>query len=916
VSHNNSTARRRTAAQRTGTSPLFKLTPLASLLAGAALFGPAAWAAEGDLQVAQANTGAPTATSADPAAAEAPRALEAVVVRSRNRIEKLQDVPLSVSVVTGAELNRLNATDISAITKRAGNISWNTGNQRTSSISIRGIGKVGQTEAQDPSVGFMVDGVAYAYNALTSSFDFIDIDTVEVTRGPQGTLLGKNSSMGTVAINTKKPSFIPSADYGLTFKQRDGVSGWFAGGGALVDDLIAYRATFSFSKQRGDMVNTYNRDVTYTNTDRASGRIQFLITPDPSFSARLALDAQPRAGEATNGRTINVKPLSTYNDGSPNTSTTNESRLNRRWFASTGIFTPDDYYNADTKSLKNDAARPLVTGSHGSLADLNWKLDNGYTVNSITATKDYHFNAVNDEGTPFDIYRNSGGFWNDYRQFSQELRLSSPVGGLVDYQTGLYHIRVHNDSTYQRIWGNDAGAWAASDSQYGTLDTDSAGRELLRDSLGNLSMNYTSPAGFQAIRNKSTAGYGQANWHLSDDLTLTTGARLTKEDRRNTTSSGINDQGNGSALNPVSIGSGATAVSLGGFNSDAKTGVLKSGNSADQLTLADSVAKQYFGVDSYGSLNGDQLKQVAAAKAVRLAGIGVVYAPIEAQPFKAWQHAFVLSPSYKLSPNQTTYFSWQYGQKAGIAQTVNGVSALVKAESTNSFELGLKSSLLDRTLVLNTDVFLAKVKDYQQSVRVFDEYTTNLKDDGTNYYTAATGNVPKVQISGLELDGVYSGIRNTTLRFSGAYNKAVYKSFPNAALAVEDGSSDKTVTVPPYHDVSGKTLAGAPRFSGNVGGTYRLPVFGDKEFHTDANVAFSSSYLSDNSLSKYSKIPSSHQVDLGFGLARRDQKYDVSFIVKNALNDTTPVAKSPSTTAATYTTPVARNYAIQFIGKL
>ena len=166
---------------------------------------------------------------AQEAAAPAPaedntQALGAVTVRSRNRIEKLQDVPLSISVIQGAELDRLGAVGIDDITKRAANVSWNLGNQRTSSISIRGIGKIGQTEAQDPSVGIIVDGVSYAYNALTSSFDFVDIDTIEVTRGPQGTLLGKNASVGNIIFTTKRPSFTPTADFTLGFRQRDGVT--------------------------------------------------------------------------------------------------------------------------------------------------------------------------------------------------------------------------------------------------------------------------------------------------------------------------------------------------------------------------------------------------------------------------------------------------------------------------------------------------------------------------------------------------------------------------------------------------------------------------------------------------------------------------------------------------------------------
>ncbi|MBW8901495.1 MAG: hypothetical protein JF619_26035, partial [Massilia sp.] len=105
----------------------------------------------GQAQAQSASSTTPAASAAAPAA-EAP-ALDAVTVHSRNRIERLQDVPISVSVTTGAELARLDAYGVDALTKRAANVSWNRGNQRTSSLSIRGIGKIGQTEAQDPSVG-------------------------------------------------------------------------------------------------------------------------------------------------------------------------------------------------------------------------------------------------------------------------------------------------------------------------------------------------------------------------------------------------------------------------------------------------------------------------------------------------------------------------------------------------------------------------------------------------------------------------------------------------------------------------------------------------------------------------------------------------------------------------------------------
>lgn len=902
----------------------FKVSAVSAIVASITLLGastaraqvepPAAAASQpAASQPVAATTPAGEATQQE-ATQEAP-ALDAVVVRSRNRIEKLQDVPLSISVVTGNELARLNAYDIGSITKRAANVSWNQGNQRTSSLSIRGVGKIGQTEAQDPSVGTIVDGVNFAYNALTSSFDFTDIETVEVTRGPQGTLLGKNTSMGVVNITTRRPSFTPTADYSLAFLERDGFIGTFAAGGPVIDDVLAWRGSFSASKQRGDLVNTYNRDVTYTNVDRLSGRVQFLFTPTPDFNARIALDSQPRAGEATNGRTINTPTPTTYADGNPNNALNNERRLARRWFTQNTGYSVGDYLygGADGRSVNNDAARPLVTGSHGAAAELNWKLADGHTLTSITAHKDYHFNAVNDEGTPFDVQRNSGGFWNDYRQFSQELRISSALGGLVDYQGGLYFIRVHNKAEYQKVWGGDAGAWYASNAQYGRLDADAAGRLLMLNSLANLSMSYNSPAGTQDIRNDSLAGFGQANWHLSEPLTLTTGLRLTREDRRNTGSSVIKSQGNAPELNPVAV----NGVNLGGFASTANGTLVTTGANANtpaQLALADQVAQRYFGVAptgtpgaAYNSLTAAQRQQVADAKAIRAAQIGVLFNKTEAESFQDTQPSFVLSPSYKINPGLTSYLSLQYGEKAGISQFVNGRSTPVKAEKTTSLELGLKSALLDKTLIFNADVFFTKIKDYQQSVRIVDQYTTDLNNDGTTYYTSATGNVPRVEVSGLEVDGVYAGIRNLTLRFSGAYNRAVYKDFPNAAQPVENGN-----LTAPYRDLSGQPLAGAPKYTFNVGADYRYPVFNDKEFHTSANIAATSGYYSDNSLSSYSWIEKNVLVDWGIGLGNRTRTFDVSLVVTNLFDDDTPRSK----TWNSYTPAVPRTVSVVFTGKI
>lgn len=258
--------------------------------------------------LAVAQGAGPTATpapSAEPAAAEAPanasasadtskeQQLDTVVVRSRNRIERVQDVPLSVSVIGGRELERELALDIGAITKRAANVVRNSGNSRTYSLSIRGIGKVSQVEAQDASVGMILDGVSYAYAPL-GSFDFYDVESVEVARGPQGTLLGKNTTMGVISVNTRRPSFTPDASWALTLGQRNTVIAQFAGGGPVIDDLLAFRGAVTVNKGAGPYTNAYNHDETYFNRDRVAGRVQFLLTPSPDFSARASVEIQPK----------------------------------------------------------------------------------------------------------------------------------------------------------------------------------------------------------------------------------------------------------------------------------------------------------------------------------------------------------------------------------------------------------------------------------------------------------------------------------------------------------------------------------------------------------------------------------------------------------------------------------------------
>jgi hypothetical protein len=164
-----------------------------------------------------------------------------------------------------------------------------------------------------------------------------------------------------------------------------------------------------------------------------------------------------------------------------------------------------------------------------------------------------------------------------------------------------------------------------------------------------------------------------------------------------------------------------------------------------------------------------------------------------------------------------------------------------------------------------------------------------------------------VEVKGVEIDGVYAGLPNTTLRFAGSYNDAKYKEFAFSGLPPELGNQTT-----PYQDVSGQALAGAPKYTFNIGADFRIPVLGRYEFHSSANWAYSSKFNSDNTLSSYGWIPASSLVDLAIGLGTDDGRYDLSLLAKNVFDDDTPLAR----TWNNFTPATSRWFGVMLTGKL
>lgn len=589
--------------------------------------------------------------------------LSEVVVTSRRREEKLQDVPIPISVLGGKNLERDRTVDIQDLTRRAPGLSATTPNARRTGVSIRGIGKSSGNDSMEAAVGVMIDDVFMSHVGMTYQ-DFTDLDRVEVLRGPQGTLMGKNTTIGVLNYVSKAPSFTQQGtiEGEVGGNQQTGIlPGAFkiksSYSNAIVDNLLAFRGSMFINKQDGDIHNTNPIGGTVNERNRYGGKLQFLFTPIDTIKFRVTTDY------AEGRESSNVKPAmydpKTFANGvsrTANNGLTYSSRFQRDYF---GGYTPiigDRAWNEDDLGQ----AQPLITKNGGISGKLDWDVGPG-TLTSITAYRQLHFDAKNDsDETKFDI--NRGGTLVDTSQYSEEIRYAWSPAKWLDNQTGGFFMHTETDSLSRTLYGQDAGAFYASNAQYTALNT-AANRSLLQSSLNNVySTTLTTPA------TDSFAIFDQANIHFTDKATLTLGARETFENKT--------------------------------------AGTEKTASYYDGSAL-----------QSTGNKTAD---------AIRSAQLKNSYAYRDANALQAWSTSWLANPSYKINDNLMVYTSAAGGQKSGSIQfnSSDGSTLYVKPEKSLDFELGVKSLFLKKQIMLNVNLYHTTVNDYQATTSVVDPTTS------------------------------------------------------------------------------------------------------------------------------------------------------------------------------------------------
>lgn len=428
-----------------------------------------------------------------------------LVVTARRQAERAQDVPIALSVATGDSLERTGGFSLPDIQARVPSLTAFNSNPRNSSIGIRGIGVSTASDGLDTSTGVYIDGVYLGRPGMALA-DLIDVERVEVLRGPQGTLFGRNNSAGVLNITTRRPEFEFGAlvegsigDYSYN-QQRISITG------PLVDGLLAARIT-AWNTHRDGVLDNIKTGISANSIGRSGARLQFLLTPSPDVSVRLIGDYSVQDDTCCVGTTKLVLP------GSVGATT----RRTLQSLAALG-YVPQ----ATSEYTQNNAPQNMLTDQKAVSLQVDWTLPFA-TFTSISAWRYWHFHPLQDsDGTPLDIIQvNVAQTKTD--QYSQELRLASNPGRF-NWQVGAFFYRMDlQDHFILNQFGYDASAFYTT-----YLRTANPAAASVNIAPGSQYIDdvetYTT----------SVAGFGQSNWEIVDGLTLTGGIRYTSDKRAGT----------------------------------------------------------------------------------------------------------------------------------------------------------------------------------------------------------------------------------------------------------------------------------------------------------------------------------------------------------------------------------------------
>ena len=445
----------------------------------------------------------PQAAFAEAASETAGNIIEEVIVTATKREESIQDVPVAVSAFTGEDLSARGVEDLYGLAEVAPSIAVYGSNSTSNggTLRIRGVGTTGNNPGLEAAVGTFIDGI-YRSRAGLAFNDLMDIDRVEILRGPQGTLFGKNTVAGAVNIITRKPDFENTLD--LTLGAGDFNSGELAiVGNGVLSDVLAARVSYGYRKRDGFYEDIDNGNA-YDNRDRHNVRMQLLWTPNDDVEVRIIGDRTERDETCC--------PAAFWIPGPT-------SAVVAALGGNIDPFEVDDSVRVGTNYEPYENVR-----DQGLSIDVLWDMANGNTFRSVTARRDYQVARGQDiDFTNADILHPQDTD-ESFENISQEFQLYGETGN-VSWLVGAYMYTEDLESTEYVVFSHDGGNYL------GALFGSAALAPLV---MGDPAGRGVPGQGYDAVFFSETEGWSaftHNTWHATERFDVTLGLRYSTEEK-------------------------------------------------------------------------------------------------------------------------------------------------------------------------------------------------------------------------------------------------------------------------------------------------------------------------------------------------------------------------------------------------
>lgn len=770
--------------------------------------------------------------------------LEEIIVTAQKRAESLQDVPISVSAIQGDKIQDAGIPNMAALADYVPNLFISDAPVSTN-IYMRGMGS-SNNQAFEQSVGMYIDGI-YMGRGRQYRAPFMDIERVEVLRGPQGTLFGRNTVAGAISILTANPGLDEEFNGRIDFsaETNEGYIGEGMISGA-VSDNFALRLAGRYRETEGYVDNKF-LDNDEPKIEEWNYRLTAVWSPNESW------DVNVKWGQSNLDRTGVASGVSYY----PDTAERDALYPNRSDFANIAYLLTDVFYpevgetaNEEFTIFKDNnlgpggGAQGVAVGQYQESSDQD--TDNGvltinyfmgdYTLTAITGYSAYNYTDGCDcDWLPLQFIARDDD--QDFDQWSQEIRIASPTGGFFEYLAGAYYEQ--NTVEFDRR--------VTIDTNMGGL----VGQVLPNDSLFGFLTGGLYPANQLARNHKfkldtdSWAVFAQGTFNLRDDLRLTLGLRYTDETKEVESSQFISDDLTGIGTRTDNYF--AYLIEATSFN----TYLYDYDEDRDTDELLPSANLQW-------DITDNSMLYVSYSEGFKSGGFT---AADDGEP------GDLIPATWPCAPGQLPEQCYDITRPNSEFEFDD--------ENVTAYEIGGKHTLFEGSMTLNWAAFYTEYDDLQTSIF-----------QGVSF---AVTNAAQAEIKGLEFDMLWQATEGLRLGLNGAYLDSEFKDYATAPCTAEQQDRDPLCgTGQPgasVNDLSGENTTFAPEYTASAFFDYSYLLGNGMEFFAGGEVNYSDEFDTQGDLDPLDKADDYTKVNLRFGLRGANENWEVMVYGRNITDE-------------------------------